>query len=388
MMLCQRCTARNPLSRDFCWKCGSRLPAASGSAADAAFPAMEEHLLERISALESSISTLNRRMDALMETIERVAASNFIDHTMIETLTDALEAAGINLANLEADWRRRIDSRILETEAADRLGRRMQRIMEAYGGADRRQFGLWIEKSYDLLVSGRTAESLHFLHSASKHDPGNVELGLLLAEVHFQCNDYRKSTDRLLRILEARPDHFEATFLLGLVQQRKGNLREAQTRLEQAVGLRKDSSAAHATLGSLLADAGNQKQALKHLSTALRLKPSAPVHYLLGAVYYGAGQQRRAIQHLKQATQLDPQFGEAFYQLGLLCLEMKWRRKAQECFKTAQTLNPRETRYRKRARSFSENAAGPDQLNGLIREELRLVQCGILKRTNRGKDDA
>ena len=115
--------------------------------------------------------------------------------------------------------------------------------------------------------------------------------------------------------------------------------------------------------------------------TALKLKPSAPVHFLIGAVYYGAGQQRRAIQHLKKATKLDPQFGEAHYQLGLLCLEMNWLRKAQECFKTAQALNPRESRYRKRVRSFSEEATGPDQLNRLIRDELLLVKCAGSKRT-------
>ena len=73
---------------------------------------------------------LTKRVDSMMETIERVAASNFIDHTMIETLTDSLESAGINLANLEAEWRKRIDSRILETEEVDRLGNRMQRIMD------------------------------------------------------------------------------------------------------------------------------------------------------------------------------------------------------------------------------------------------------------------
>ena len=93
-------------------------------------------------------------------------------------------------------------------------------------------------------------------------------------------------------------------------------------------------------------------------------------------MYYNSGQHKRAIQHLKQATELDPQYGEAFYQLGLLCLEMNWLRKAQECFKTAQTLNPHEKRYRKRVRSFSGEATGPDQLNRLIREELRLVQYG------------
>src|SRR5439155_982821 len=98
----------------------------------------------------------------------------------------------------------------------------------------------------------------------------------------------------------------------------------ARSTLEMAVGLKKDSSAAHASLGSLLAAVGQRQQAIKHLNTAIKLKPSAPVHFLIGAVYYGAGQHRRAIQHLRQATKLDPQFGEAHYQLGLLCLEMNW----------------------------------------------------------------
>jgi tetratricopeptide (TPR) repeat protein len=302
---------------------------------------------------------------------------------MIETLTDSLESAGIDLANLESEWRKRIDSRILETEEVDRLGSRMQRIMDSYRGADRKQFALWIEKSYDLLVADRAPESLHFLKSAFEHEPTNVELGLLVAEVHFQSREYTSAREYLIQVLNAKPDHFEATFLMGLIQQRKGNLRDAQAKLEVAVGLKKDSSAAHATLGSLLAEAGNKQQALKHLATALKLKPSAPVHFLMGAVYYGAGQQKRAIQHLKQATQLDPQFGEAHYQLGLLCLEMNWLRKAQECFKTAQALNPRETRYRKRVRSFSEDATGPDQLNGLIREELRLVKLAAASKRSK-----
>src|SRR6266516_7216805 len=104
------------------------------------------------------------------------------------------------------------------------------------------------------------------------------------------------------------------------------------------------------------------------------------VLFLIGAVYYGTGQHKRAIRHLKQDTKLDPQFGEAHYQLGLLCLEMNWLRKAQECFKTAQALNPRESRYRKRVRSFSEDATGPDQLNRIIRDELLLVRSGRHRR--------
>ena len=383
MILCQNCTTRNSLDRDFCWKCGSKLLVPSGAVpTDSAMPSMDEHVLERISALEYTINAMNKRLDTLMETIERVAASNFVDHTMIETLTDLLQSAGINLENLETEWRRRLDARLLETEEIDRLGDRVERIMDSYRGSDRKQFALWIEKAYDLLIADHPADSLHSLKTAFEHEPGNSELGLLLAEVCFQVKHYTDAKDCIARVLATKPENFEATFLLGLIQHRKGNLRDAQAKFERAVGLKKESSAAHALLGSLLAEVGNNQQALKHLSTALKLKPSAPVHFLMGAVYYGAGQHKRAIQHLRQATKLDPHFGEAHYQLGLLCLEMNWLRKAQECFKTAQALNPRETRYRRRVRSFSKDATGPDQLNTLIREELLLLHSqGSPKRT-------
>src|SRR5436190_13931081 len=203
MIHCQNCTTRNSLNRDFCWKCGTRLLVASGPATyDTSIPFMEEHVLERISTLEYTITTLTKRVDAMVETIERVAASNFIDHTMIETLTDTLEAAGIDLRNLEEEWRKRIDSRILETEEVDRLGSRVQRIMETYHGPDRPQFGLWMEKSHDLLLDERAKESLHFLKLAFAHDPANSELGLLLAEVHFQEKDYANAMKCLTRVLD------------------------------------------------------------------------------------------------------------------------------------------------------------------------------------------
>lgn len=365
------------MNREFCWKCGARLLVASGPAAgDVGIPVLEEHVLERISAIEYTLGMINKRVDALMDTIERVAASNFIDHTMIETLTDTLQAAGIDLSRLEEEWRRRIDSRINESQDVDRLAQRVERIMDAYRGPDRPQFNQWIEKAHDHFLSGQTRETVRLLKLALEQDPLNTDLGLLLAEVYLHDKEYGKALRCLSHVQATKPDHFEATFLAGLIEQRKGEFQNAQAQFERAVGLKKDSSAAHASLGSLLAKAGNRKQAFKHLSTALKLKPSASVHYLLGALFYNSGKYRRAIQHLKQATELDPQYGEAFYQLGLLCLEMNWLRKAQQCFKTAQTLNPQERRYRRRVPSFSGEAIGPNQLTRLIREELRLVQYG------------
>ena len=123
MIHCQKCTTRNPLNREFCWKCGSRLLVSSGTTPfDASIPfhgRTRPGTNQHPGVFHQPIDQAGRF--GMMETIERVAASNFIDHTMIETLTDSLESAGIDLANLEAEWRKRIDSRILETEEVERL---------------------------------------------------------------------------------------------------------------------------------------------------------------------------------------------------------------------------------------------------------------------------
>ena len=71
---------------------------------------MDEHVLERISAMEYALSTIAQRIDTLSETVERGEVNRLIDRTMIEMLAESLESADIDLSNLESDWQKRIDS--------------------------------------------------------------------------------------------------------------------------------------------------------------------------------------------------------------------------------------------------------------------------------------
>jgi tetratricopeptide (TPR) repeat protein len=401
MIYCQNCTTRNEMSRQFCWKCGSKLLVSSGTTMpEESFHSMsslDEHVLERISAMENALATIARKVDSLAETVERIAANHFIDHTMIETLTESLEATGINLSNLEADWRKRIDSRLTEDDEIDRLGERMEQIIAAYHGTRRKQFTMWMERAYELLASDRRAESLSSLESAFAQDPSNCELGMLLAEVFFQAQNLGSARRCLSQVLDIQPDHFEATLLMGLLEKSHGNFHEAEQLLEHAVSLRDHSYSAHASLGSLFMDRDNRIRAKGHLHRALELKPTAMVHFMLRTIHRLDGHQRRAITHLKKATLLDPKFVEAFYQLGLACQELNWFRKAQECFRHAQKLDPKEQRYRHAAgrtagtpdSRHNSGGAGPNQLSGLVQEvvqevvqeELHLTTCWDLNRS-------
>jgi len=361
------------MTRQFCWKCGTRLLVAShASVSEMPMGFMDEHVLERVSALEAVLSALDQRLDALTDTVERVAASNFIDHTMIETLTDTIESAGVNLTNLESEWRKRLDSRLKENDAVERLGTRIGKIIDFYDGPERAQFTLWVERAYDHLVSDRLADGAHSLRSAFDKDPANYDLGMLLAEVSFEAEDFQEAGRCLTQVLTTRPEHFEAMLLMGFLEGAQGRLNEAERLLNAALRLREESPSAHATLGALYLDQGNRGEAAVHLSRAMELKPSAATHFMLGAAFYHGGHHRRAIDQLKQATRLDPEFGEAFYQLGLLCLETNWIRKAQECFNRAQRLDPCEPRYARKVRGFSEPGATTGPLGGLVRDELHL----------------
>ena len=70
---CQKCLAANPLGQEFCARCGTRLMiiveplGARFDAADVA-ASSEEHLLERISALENRLERLTEKVERALDT--------------------------------------------------------------------------------------------------------------------------------------------------------------------------------------------------------------------------------------------------------------------------------------------------------------------------------
>jgi len=69
---CQKCLASNPLGQEFCARCGTRLMiivepmGARYDVADAA-ASSEEHLLERISALENRLERLTEKVERALD---------------------------------------------------------------------------------------------------------------------------------------------------------------------------------------------------------------------------------------------------------------------------------------------------------------------------------
>ena len=351
MIFCQRCQTTNPIENENCIACGTRLLVISGPQAGALLASpdhtLEEHLLERISALEAALTRAQSRFEQLLELAQQQATGSFYDHMMIEALTEILgETHVVDNDDLEQRWRIRVARHYEETIERERLDERCARIVSSYRGASRDDFANLVEGGTQLISDGYVRRGLRALESALDLDADNPELVFTIGESYFQLGKAPEAANYLDRALLIDGDHFGARLLLGLLSGDEGKPETAKMYLEQALELDSNSFAAHYGLGRLLALEGRIAEALAHLKRALSLRPTPEMHYLVGRAYFEQGQADRALKHLQKAVRLDPSFDAALYSLGWLYWQSNRTNEALEHFRAAYEVNPRDSHYR------------------------------------------
>jgi tetratricopeptide (TPR) repeat protein len=389
VILCQKCGTKNPVGDESCYKCGTRLmilPYAYRQ--NMGMPILDEHFLERISALEYSIGRLDERLNEIYDLVQQLATDSFYDHTMIESIADALKRVQIvGKRDLEKDWQRRVAQRLWESEERERFESSKKAFLNAFRGRDKRLFSKLIEECTQHFLRRRFRQGLKVLERAFTTDPQNCEVGVFLGKIYYEFENFSNSGKCLRKVLKSNPHHFEANLLTGLLAKRKGDYDRAKHYLGNAVDICGTSLAAHLFLGSVLVSLGEDDRALGHFSQALNLKPSPQMHLVVGAIYSRHGLLRFAIKHMKKAIEMDPHCHEAFFQLGLAFLEQNWKRKAKECIQKAVHLNPKESRYKDaldlfqpdplKTPSLTDLKLSPnlndESLEFLVKDELRLI---------------
>jgi tetratricopeptide (TPR) repeat protein len=353
MIFCQRCKQANPVEFEYCESCGTRLMLVAKEGEAAFFMhehLFEEHLLERISLLETAIQRAHDRFEQLLELAQQQATGSFFDHIMLESLTEILtETRAIDPLALENRWRTRVARHHEEAAERERLDERCDQIIAAFRGTlreQREQFIDLIEEGTLLVGEGRTRRGVRMLENALALDENNAELCLTLGQCHFQMGKIAEAISYLQRSLLLHKNNFGAQLLLGLLEGDNGQSESARDHLEQAVKLDEDSFAAHFGLGRLLALEGKLADALSHLKRALTLKPVPEMHYLVGRMYWEKGRVEQALRHLQKAVRLDPEFDAALYSLGWMYWQVKRTPEAREHLRAAYDLNPRDTQYR------------------------------------------
>jgi tetratricopeptide (TPR) repeat protein len=368
MILCQQCTHPNPYNRETCSACGTRLmvitstpaAAANGGVDSLIRPTIEEHLLERISALETQLDRAHERLELMLELVHRQATSGLYDHAMLDALVEHLSERGaVEGGKLETLWRDRIAEHYEEASEQEQFEKQVERMLSGFRGANFDLFARLLDTGADLFIVGNAKRGIRYFEKALVLDPLNPALAFFLGEHFFRVNKPALSRAYLERAVVGETDNYLALLMLGVICGDAGDLDSAKGHLSRALKIKKNSFTGHYGLGRILVSEGRVREALTHLRRALRLKPTAEMYYLVGRAYLEAGRTEIAVRHLRRCVEIDPRFDAALYHLGLIYLRQEKVLLAREHFRAAYEINPRESRYRTALRARKAGHLAP-----------------------------
>jgi tetratricopeptide (TPR) repeat protein len=328
---CQKCLAANPLGQDFCARCGTRLmivvePPASRFEIENSNISTDEHLLERISALENRISRLTERLERGLDLLLRQAQNSYFDRSLVKALIGLLTDDGLVQSDrLERLWSERCQQDAVEQEESVHRDQLRLTILEAFRGPDRRAFEEFINEAFLAIEDAQVERGIAMLQRATEISRDNASLELFIGEHFFRKGKIRLAREYLARAYKSSPNDVHIALLLGLTCADDGEVELAKELLNNATERGGSSFAAHYGLGRLFVAEKNWRKALREFKCALSSRPSPEAHYVLACLYYQLSRDTLATRHLRKAIEMDDDYSEAFYLLALI-----YHRKGQE----------------------------------------------------------
>ncbi len=307
----------------------------------------EEHLLERVSALEYRLLRTAEQLERCLDFLLRQARNSYFDHSLIETLIGILSEGGVIEADkLDTVWRERCEREAEEQDETQRRDERHTEIIARYQGTESAAFKKYVDEGMSCLTEGNAARGIRALERAAALASDNAPLNSFLGEYFFRAGKTALARDYLERAHKVAPEDDRICLLLGLACGDEGEAERAKNLLRRVVERGTSSFAAHYALGRLLAAEEKWAGALAAFKQALAAHPAPETHYVVGCVYYRLNRNRLAERHLRKAVELNEGYSAALYMLGLLYLRSGNEARAEESFRAARAAGQDESRYR------------------------------------------
>jgi pentatricopeptide repeat protein len=363
-MLCQTCSAYNDDEREFCFRCQNKLLVLSGvnSFEDDDLDeygdeeedlSLDEHLLERVSALEEIVKRSAETIRSLVDAVQKHERAIFINQTGLLSVKEILEKKNVLTSDEVVElWESKMGEQMLALEKKQRFTERKDRMVSLFRGEKRERFLLLIADSEAAFDGFDPDRGMKHLEEAFRLDRDNYELSFFLGEMFFNDGNLDRAKSYLERTLEVQPDHFDAAVFYGVLLHEQQDLKGAERWLRRAIQISQESFLPYFSLGAIYARKGKLLRAQKFLEKAIQLEAIPQAYFLLGTIFYEKGQLERAIKSFQAALKLDPDYEEAIYHLGLCYLDRNWNRKAIECFQEALELNPNKMEYQQAVKIY------------------------------------
>jgi predicted O-linked N-acetylglucosamine transferase (SPINDLY family) len=146
-------------------------------------------------------------------------------------------------------------------------------------------------------------------------------------------------------VLTARPDHFDALQMLGVIKMQRGEFATALRLVSAAMQLRPKSPQALLNLGLVLNAMDRHEEALASFDAALKHKGRfAEALNNRGSVLVTLGRSTEALDNFKRAIAIKPDYAEAFYNQGNALKELDRYEEALKSYERALKLRANYTR--------------------------------------------
>src|SRR5256886_7830604 len=391
-MLCQTCSAFNNDDREFCYRCQNKLLVLSGVSTceedeideyeDEGDLALDEHVLERVSALEEIIKRTAETLRSVVDAVQKHERAIFINQTGLLSTKEILEKKNvISSDELVELWESKMGEQMLALEKKQRFVERKDRMLSLFRGEKRDRFRQLLADAESAIDAFEPDRGIKALEEAFRLDRDNYELSFFLGEVFFNDGNLDRAKHYLERTLEVQPDHFDAAVFYGVLLHERQDLKGAERWLRRAIQISQDSFLPYFSLGAIYARKGKLLRAQKFLEKAIQIDKLPQAHYLLGTIFYDKGQLERSIRAFQNAIKLDPEYEEAIYHLGFCYLDRNWNCKAIQCFNEALELNPNKIEYQQAVKIY-EGISGHVPLEGPAADQVKQAETMV----NQGKN--
>ena len=296
----------------------------------------EDHLLERISALESRLGRLTAKLERGLDLLLRQAQNAHFDRALVKALVGLLTDDGlIQGERLERLWMDRCQKDAEDQLESERREELRLKILANYHGPESVAFEQCINEGFLFIDDEQLARGIRSLQRAAEMAQNNTPLLYFVGEHFFKTGKTRRAKRYLARAYELSPGDRRVSLLLGLTCADEGDAERAKQLLNCATRLGGSTFAAHYGLGRLFVAEEKWRKALQEFKLALASKASPEAHYALGCLYYQLCRDAMASRHLRKALEMDEDYGEAFYVLGLISERAGQKELAGEYFEKA-----------------------------------------------------
>jgi tetratricopeptide (TPR) repeat protein len=190
------------------------------------------------------------------------------------------------------------------------------------------------------LDDNRSRPAIETLEDFLKIEPKRIATLLKLAEFQTIIKRFKAAHFNLNAILEQDQNHAEALFMKGYLYSQEEKPLQAVESLQRAIQSDPDLVDGHLLLGQLFEQAGNP-MARKYYENAIRVAPdNADAKMALANYYWMANNYPVAISLYDNLLVNHPEFARAYYNKGLIYLELDSLNKAYDVLQKAASLQP------------------------------------------------